>query len=172
MFMAVPKADHYRWVGRESEADGAALSKVRKAPVAAAWSPVNVSWLSETANRPSCDFPIFHPVVRCISQRAAEVLEPFIQGSLELLPINGLGGEYVGIHCIRWAEALVPQALPRSTSIHSTLYTPRLVLSAVAGLEIFGVEPMVTKLFVSPAVKAAVEAAGLTGLDFYPVELA
>jgi hypothetical protein len=172
MFMAVPKADQYRWVGRDSEADGARLTKVRVAPVSASWLPVNVSWAPETISRPSCDFPIFHPIVRCISLRAAEVLRPFAQGNLELLPINGLGSKYIAAHCIRWVEAMVPKALSDGESIHSTLYAPRLSRSVVVGLDLFGVDPMVAKLFVSPAVKFAVESAGLTGLEFYPVELA
>ena len=172
MFMAVPKVDHYRWVGRDSEADGAALAAVRMAPVAATWVPVNVSWLPETVDRPTCDFPVFHPVVRCVSRRAAEVLEPFSAGSLEFLPINGLGCGYVAVHCIHWVHALVPEVLPPSASIHSALYTPRLTRSAVTGLDVFGVEPMVTKLFVSSRVRAAVEAAGLMGLEFHAVELA
>ena len=172
MFMAVPKADVYRWIGRRSDADGDILSKVRTDPVAATWHPLNVAWLPETAERPTCDFPIFHPIVRCISQRAADVLAPFTEGSVELLAIQGLQESYVAAHCIQWVEALIPMPLEPNMSIHSTNYIPRLKRSAVEDLEIFGVFPIVAKLFVSSSVKSAVESAGLTGLEFYPVELA
>ena len=169
MFMAVPQADNYRWVGRRYDSDGLVLTTVRTEPVSAWWKPLPVEWLPETIRRPMCDFPIFHPIVRCISKRAASVLTPFSEGSLEFLPLLGLSDEYVSIHCIEWKQGLIAEHDDPSISIHSTLYAPRLERATVSGSDIFGVLPLVAKLFVSQPVKDAIEQAQLTGLDFHPV---
>lgn len=169
MFMAVPQADNYRWVGRRYDSDGLVLATVRTDPVAVWWKPVPVEWLPETIRRPTCDFPIFHPIVRCISKRAESVLAPFSECSLEFLPVVGLSDEYVAIHCIKWQQGLIAEPDDPRISIHSTLYAPQLERATVSGSHIFGVLPLVAKLFVSQAVKDAIEQAQLTGLDFHPV---
>jgi hypothetical protein len=170
MFLAVPKADSYRWIGRSSETDGRSLSKVRFDQVLPSWQKLSVGWVKETQERPPCDFPIFHPVVRACSLRAAEVLRNLAGDSIEFLPLKGLLGQYVGFHCTRWLDALAPDQGP-TPSIHSTLFVPRLRARNVLGECIFGVRPMVAKLFLSASVKDAICEAGLSGLEFHEVEL-
>lgn len=169
-YMVVPEVDMYRWVGRTSDAEGLMLAKVRHAPVADSWSPVAIDWVPETKNRLVCDFPIFHPIVRCCSRRASEVLSGFLTNNVELLPLVGLDDEYVGIHCINWLDGAHVR-FDRDDNIHSTMYLPTLRRQSVAGCEVFGVREMVTKLFVSARFRDAVIAHQLTGLEFHEVPL-
>lgn len=171
-YMIVPEANRYRWLGRRTDAAGLVLAKVRYAPVAASWNALPVEWLPETEGRPACDFPIFHPIVRCISQRACLALEPFFAGSVEILPLEGAGGEYVGIHCIRWLDAADLSGVDQGrTSIHSTMFSPTLRASAIEGHDIVGVTEMIAKIFVSERVRRVVQEQQLTGLEFHPVPM-
>lgn len=142
-------------------------------PVAATWHPVGVEWIPETKKRAICDFPIFYSIVRCFSRRALQALLPYVEGGLEVLPLDGLDDAYVGMHCIRWIEgaANLDGVDQNRVSIHSTAFVPRLHAKPVDGLDVFGVPEMVTKLFVSERFKNAVELHGLVGLEFREVEL-
>lgn len=171
IFMIVPSADSYRWVGRLTDEAGQVLAKVREAPVADSWKPLPVGWVPETRHRAVCDFPIFHPVVRCFSRRALAVLEPYCN-EVEFLALEGLEGGYVGVHCVSWISAADEKHIDRERIIvHSTLYVPPLLRSAVLGHHIFGVSGFIAKLFVSAAVRDKIEAAGISGAEFYPVGL-
>jgi hypothetical protein len=102
-----------------------------------------------------------------------QTLGDLIEGSLEVLALDGLEDRYVGVHCIRWIEGAadlrgVDQA---NLSIHSTSFLPRLWSNAVEGQDIFGVPEMITKLFVSERFKDAVEQGGLVGFEFREVDL-
>jgi hypothetical protein len=166
------ETDQYRWVGRRTDADGAALVRVRHAAVAAAWHAVGIEWIPETQLRAICDFPMFYSIVRCFSERAVKVLAPYIDGGLELLPLDGLDGRYVGVHCIRWIEGAVnlEGVDQRRVSIHSFNFVPQLSESALKDCgDVFGVPELITKLFVSDRFKAAVEQHGLIGLQFREV---
>lgn len=172
-FLVDSEVDRYRWVGRRTEADGAALVRVRHAPVAATWQPVGIEWVPETKRRPSCDFPIFYSIVRCISRRALHALSAYIETGLEVLPLDGLDDAYVGVHCTRWLEGAANLAGvdQDKTSIHSANFVPRLNAKAVAGYDVFGVPEMITKLFVSERFKDVVEQHELVGLQFKEVTL-
>jgi hypothetical protein len=172
-FLIDCEVDRYRWVGRRTEADGAALVRVRHAPVAATWQPVGIDWVPETKRRPTCDFPVFYSIVRCFSRRALAALSTCIEGGVEVLQLDGLGGDYVGVHCIRWIEgaANLTGVDQGKVSIHSANFVPRLNAKEVAGFDIFGVPEMITKLFVSERFKDAVEQHGLVGLEFREVDL-
>lgn len=170
--MAVPSADLYKWVGWNSEKSGAQLAKVREAPVADHWSPMSVHWVPETKNRLECDFPIFHPVVRAISNNAVNALGGFFGQAIEFLPISGIDERYQAFHCTNWIDAAVLDGVDQSkVSIQSTLFVPRLRSDAIFDAEIFGVQGFVAKLFVSSDVRDRVINSGLTGLDFYEVQL-
>jgi hypothetical protein len=125
-------------------------------------------------DRPVCDFPIFYSIVRCFSHRAVEALLPYIKGTLELLPLDGLEDAYVGVHCIRWIEdaADLEGVDQNRISIHSSTFVPKLYAKSVAGLDVFGVPEMITKLSVSERFKNAVESNELVGLEFREVTLA
>jgi hypothetical protein len=165
--------NRYRWLGRRNPAAGAALVRVRQASVAATWQPVGVEWVPETSRRPACDFPIFYSIVRCFSRRALAALSTCIEGGVEVLGLDGLEGDYAGVHCIRWIEGAADLSGidPSKVSIHSANFVPRLKAHAVAGYDIFGVPEMITKLFVGERFKDAVERNGLVGLEFKEVEL-
>lgn len=165
--------DHYRWVGRRTDEDGAALVRVRHAAVAATWQPVGIEWVPETRRRPICDFPVFYSIVRCFSRRALEALSPCIEGGIEVLQLDGLDGLYVGIHCTRWIAggANLSGIDQQRVSIHSASFVPCLNAKAVAGYDIFGLPEMITKLFVSQHFKDVVEQQGLLGLEFREAEL-
>lgn len=169
--MIVPKADRYRWVGRRTDAEGLVLAKVRQAPVASSWDPLPVEWIAETKDRPRCDFPVFHPIVRCISNRACEAIDSFFSGNVELLALQGLSSEYVGIHCIRWLdEAVNFDGVDQSrVNINSTLFVPTLRAEAIGEHDIFGVKELITKVFVSEKVRQVVESHQLVGCEFHRV---
>lgn len=172
-FLLDEEVDRYRWVGRLAEEDGAVLVKVRHKPVASSWRPVAVHWIPKTMNRPTCDFPIFYSTVRCFSRRALESLSTHMEGGLEVLPLEGLNDEYVGVHCIRWLEGASNLAGidQDKVSIHSSNFIPTLRATAVDGYDLFGVPEMISKLFVSEHFKEAVEAHGLVGFRFREVPL-
>lgn len=172
-FLIDSVVNRYRWVGPQSESDGAILVKVRYAPVEATWHPIGVQWVPETRDRPACDFPIFYSIVRCFSRRALQTLTPYIEGALEVLPLIGLGDTYAGVHCVRWVEgaANLEGVDQNRVSIHSSAFVPRLHSKLISGLDVFGVPEMITKLFVSDRFKRAVESHGLTGLEFREVAL-
>lgn len=170
-FMVVPEANRYRWLGRRSDDDGLTLARIRHAPVAASWLPIDVEWLPETQGRPLCDFPIFTPIVRCMSLRAATALQPFLSGNVELLPLRGEEG-YLGFHCINWLDAADLVGInPDRTSIHSTMFVPKLKAHVISSQHVFSVPQMIAKLFVSSEVERAIRESSLTGLEFYEVEL-
>lgn len=172
-FLVDEEVDRYRWVGRLREEDGANLVRVRYSPVAATWSPVGVEWIAETKRRPTCDFPIFYSTVRCFSRRALELLAPYINGGLEVLPLKGLNDAYVGVHCICWLEGVanLEGVDQDKVSIHSASFVPHLNATVIQGYDIFGVPEMITKLFVSARFKDAVEQNGLVGFRFREVVL-
>lgn len=172
-FLIDSELDRYRWVGRRKEADGAALVRVRHAPVAATWQAVGIEWVTETRSRPTCDFPVFYSTVRCFSRRALAALSTCIEDGVEILQLDGLGGEYVGVHCIRWIDgaANLIGVNQDKVSIHSSNFVPRLNAEAVANFDIFGTPEMITKLFVSEKFKYAVEKHDLVGLEFREVDL-
>jgi hypothetical protein len=173
VFLVNNALDRFRWVGGRTEADAAALVRVRQPPVSASWKPVGVAWVPETARRLECDFPVFYSIVRCFSQQAVQTLSGFIDGGLEVLALDGLDGRYVGVHCIRWIEGAADlRAVDQAkVSIHSTNFLPRLWAGAVQGHDIFGVPEMIAKLFVSERFKDTVEQCGLVGFKFQEVEL-
>jgi hypothetical protein len=172
-FLIDSEVDRYRWVGRRTDADGAALVRVRHAPVAATWQPVGIEWVPETKRRPTCDFPIFYSIVRCFSRRALQALSACIEGGLEVLPLDGLDDAYVGVHCIRWVEgaANLIGVDQDKVSIHSANFVPRMNAKALGSYDVFGVPEMITKLFVSERFKDLVERQGLVGLQFREVAL-
>ena len=171
-FMMVPEADRYQWVGRSTNAEGLVLANVRQGPVASTWNPLSVEWLAETRDRPHCDFPIFHPIVRCISNRACEALGWQLRGSMELLPLQGLAGEYVGAHCIRWLDAACFDGIDLNrVSVNSTLFVPTLRAESIDGNDIFGIREMITKVFVSEKVRQIIESNELVGCEFHRVPL-
>ena len=168
----VPKADRYRWVTRSTNAEGLVLANVKQGPVASTWNPSSVEWLAETRNRPYCDFPIFHPIVRCFSNRTCKALGLYLRGSMELLPLHGLAGEYVGAHCIRWLDAACFDGIDLNrVSVHSTLFVPTLKAELIGENDIFGVKEMITKVFVSGKVRQIVELNQLVGCEFHRVPL-
>lgn len=172
-YMIVPEANRYRWLGWREDASGLALARVRYESVASTWKPLLVEWLPETAERSTCDFPIFHPVVRCMSKDAWIELSSLLKGGVEILPLNGVRDQYVGFHCVRWLDAADRVGLERDRDeIHSTLFTPLLRSDAISGYDIFGVRDLVTKIFVSERVRSVVEERKLTGIEFHPVRLA
>lgn len=172
-FLIDGTVDKYRWIGRRTEADGGVLARVRYAPVLDGWRPIGIVWVPETMGRSVCDFPIFYSIVRCFSHRAIEALLPYIKGALEVLPLDGLDDAYAGVHCIRWVEGAADlEGVDQSRiSIHSSAFVPKLHAQSVAGLDVFGVPEMITKLFVSERFKNAVESAKLAGLEFREVAL-
>lgn len=172
VFMAVPEVEVYRWISRVGDAAGAALSAVRHSPVLPHWSPLPVRWMKGMSKRPTCDFPIFHPVVRAISRRAISAVGPLIADSAELLPLDGLEGEFFGLHCVHWARgAFSAESATAPSGIHATNYVPTLVQSECPRRDFFGVWELVTKVFVSADFVEVYRQHQLTGLAFLPVPI-
>lgn len=170
VYMALPQVDRYRWIGRADSVAGAVLSRVRHSAVGDHWSPLPVKWVSETRNRMVCDFPIFHPIVRAVSKKALDAIHPMLVGSAETLPLAGLNGAYVGLHCVRWVEGcVVGDERSVVSSVHAPEYVPTLAHDACRGLDYFGVPELITKVFVSQAFVDAYIRSELTGLDFLAV---
>lgn len=168
-FMVVPQIDRYRWLGGKSRAESAFLAKIRVNPIAPEWTPLPVSWVSGTEQRELSDFPIFHPIVRCMSKRALDVLGEALKDDVEFLPLNGVDGGYIGFHCTRWMEVSDLSSVPKNVSIHSTGFVPRFHKGKIVNSNAFADPRMVAKLFVSQRVKELVEDNNLSGLDFYNV---
>jgi hypothetical protein len=103
-----------------------------------------------------------------MSHRAVDVLRKFFDGSVELLPIDGIGESYTGFHCVNWLDAAELEYVDQNRqSIHSSLFVPTLNIDIIRGQDVFGDPRMVTKLFVSEQVRRAVISNHLTGLEFH-----
>jgi hypothetical protein len=172
VYLAKPQTDLFRWVTSTNDEDGRRLTAVRLNAVSASWVPMRVEWIPETAGRALCDFPIFHPFVKCISRRAADVLAEYLSGNVELLTLQGLAHQYVGYHCINWVDAINLSGVDvKKISINSTLFVPRVSRRKAERHAVFGLPETPTKLFVSQQFKEAYDSEQLTGLDFVEVEL-
>lgn len=152
--------------------DGLTLAKVRRDPVLSFWEPMEVEWIPETINRQACDFPIFHPVVRCMSQRASDGLGALFSSGVEFLPLVGLGGDYVGFHCINWLDvADLSRVDELKFSINSTMFVPSIRATEAAGHDVFGDFRLITKIFVSDKARQSIVKSGFKGLEFHKVVL-
>ena len=173
----------FRWVGVVGDDPewGARLTDLKSEAVSEKWPPIPLEWLPETKGQKIGDFPHFRPNLRCVSRRAGAALERYLKGGGELLELCGLGGMYVGYHCLKEVDALdkigMKECLARDkyASFHSPRFIPPLLLDNVnnaAAADIFRIPESYAKIFVSGAFKKAYENEGLTGLEFYPVPLA
>lgn len=172
VFCVLPAVDRFRWVCRTDESLRRSLPAVRYEAVGATWAPLEVMWAPETIRHPSCDFPNLHPILNCMSIAVTEAIAPYLSESVELLALEGLGGNYTGVHCIRWIDAANLDGIDvDKISIYATSFVPTLKAEAIGNLDFFGVEGMVAKLFVSAQIKRLIEANGLTGCEFHPVPL-
>jgi hypothetical protein len=185
IYIARNTIDEFRWVGFEDfQADGnnaapfgLMLAKLRWDPLRDRWNPPPIRWLSEMMDRKTCDFPTFRSGIWCLSHRAFEALGELLERSGELLPLEGLGGEYRAFNCLERYNALhhvkmeAEQARDPYFSISSTRSKIHLVRSRIGHADIFKIPQALTHTFVSNRFKALYENASLTGLDFIPIEV-
>ena len=107
-----------------------------------------------------------------MSRKAQRLLSAVIGDSAEFLELDGLGGEYVGFHCVEWIDCSDAEHLKSEYgSIHSAEFIPSLCLSKIEGRDLFGHPAMLTKLFVSSRFKEIVDLEGISGAQFIAVSL-
>jgi hypothetical protein len=143
--------------------------------VAKEWARPHVDWVRDPNDGTKiADCPYF--TVPAFSQRAVSVLRDLLENDGEILPLNGLNGEYVAFHLLRKSVALdlLKSKFERNsvsgiiTIIWSAVFRRRLI----EGFSIFGVVGAVRScVYVSEEFAARLRSAGLDGYRLTECEM-
>ncbi len=97
----------------------------------------------------------------------------YLREAGEWLPLNGLGGVYIGFHCLQTIDAIDLEATDQAVrarkgiSFSTPTFVPTLQRDRVPdNCHVFRVPQSFQKVFVGAQFKAAYESSGLLGLDF------
>jgi len=147
-------------------------------PVADHWRPVPIEWLPETVSRPESDFPQFWSGIVCVSKRAVEAVGSYLRVAGEMLPLAGLGDEFVGFHCLHTADVIDQGATDlaikdrKGISFASPSFAPTLRRHLLPiDCEVFRIPQSFAKVFVGMDFKMTYDRNGLRGLQFLEVPL-
>lgn len=143
------------------------------------WSPIQLElWEAEypeqEKKKPVADFMTCGLAIKVMSQNAKDSLEFLLSSQVELLPFQTPVGSYYGLH-VNYVDCLdLPRVTAKYFSDGRVMRVERYAFywKKLENIHIFRLPELgLSRLFVSDEFKQIVEKKGLTGLEFYPVQL-